>query len=261
MKQLGCAVVTGASSGIGYALSCEAAKLGYDIVMVAKNVDKLHQAAQKLEQSYGVETHCICCDLSGQDGVEMLQQALIPFLDSVEVFINNAGIGIGGEFVSSPIQTHQALLHTNLISLVFLSHFIARHFVIKRKGYLLNLASLAAFQPGPFYANYYASKAYVLHFTEGLAEELKPYGVRCAVLCPGTTATQFHERAGSVGTGLSKGLFGIVMEPEVIARSGIKGLFKGQIVIVPGLMNKLAAWAVRLAPRWAVRRITAGINR
>ncbi|SAM32843.1 SDR family NAD(P)-dependent oxidoreductase [Pseudomonas sp. 1 R 17] len=260
MKEGKYAVVTGASSGIGYALSQEAASSGYNLIMVANHKERLNYAAERLAANYQVTVKCLSFDLSNADELSQLILHLSPYLEVIEVFINNAGVGRGGSFLDTDVVDHSALIETNVRALTVLSHFIAQHFVRRGKGYLLNVASLAAFQPGPYYANYYASKAYVLHFTEALAVELRKKGVRCAALCPGTTQTAFHLRAGSVDTGLAKGLFGIVMSPEEVARIGFKGLLSNRVVIVPGLVNKLAMQSVRISPRWLARQITAMIN-
>ncbi|KIH86025.1 SDR family NAD(P)-dependent oxidoreductase [Pseudomonas batumici] len=260
MKEGKYAVVTGASSGIGYALSQEAASRGYNLIMVANEKERLRSAAERLAAEYRVTVKCLSFDLSSASELSQLTEQLSPYLEVIEVFINNAGIGRGGSFLSTDVANHSVLLDTNIRALTLLSHFIAQHFVRSGKGYLLNVASLAAFQPGPYYANYYASKAYVLHFTEALAVELRKQGVSCAVLCPGTTQTPFHQRAGSADSGLAKGLFGIVMSPEEVARIGFKGLLSNRIVIVPGLVNKLAMYSVRISPRWLARQITAMIN-
>lgn len=260
MKEGKYAVVTGASSGIGYALCQEAASRGYNLIMVANEKERLRSAAGRLAAEYRVAIKCLSCDLSNADELRQLTEQLSPYLEVIEVFVNNAGIGRGGSFLGTEVINHSVLIDTNMRALTVLSHFIAQNFVRSGKGYLLNIASLAAFQPGPYYANYYASKAYVLHFTEALAVELRKQGVTCAVLCPGTTQTPFHRRAGSAGTGLAKGLFGIVMSPEKVARIGFKGLLSNRVVIVPGLVNKLAMHSVRISPRWLARQITAMIN-
>ncbi|NWB99523.1 SDR family oxidoreductase [Pseudomonas gingeri] len=260
MKEGKYAVVTGASSGIGYALCQEAASRGYNLIMVANEKGRLTSAAERLAAEYQVAVKCLSCDLSNTDEVIQLTEQLSSYVDSIEIFVNNAGVGRGGNFLSTDAVNHSLLLDVNVRALTLLSHFIAHHFVRLNKGYLLNVASLAAFQPGPYYANYYASKSYVLHFTEALAVELRKRGVSCAVLCPGTTRTSFHQRAGSADSGLAKGLFGIVMSPEEVARVGFKGLLNNRIVIVPGLVNKLAMFSVRLSPRWLARQITAMIN-
>ncbi|MCC4106273.1 SDR family NAD(P)-dependent oxidoreductase [Serratia ureilytica] len=254
------AVITGASSGIGYALCRQALLRGYIPIMVANDEAKLAVAAQQLSQGAGADIITLPCNLADMDSLDDLMSRLMPYIESIEVFINNAGIGQAGEFVNFSLDEHRNMLAININALVTLSHFITRHFIQKKRGYLMNVASLAAFQPGPYYAGYYATKSYILHFTEGLAVEMARHNVVCSALCPGTTRTLFHQRAGSTETGLANGLFGIVMSADNVARVGFAGLLKRRAVIVPGIVNTLAMWSVRCGPRWLVRRITASIN-
>ncbi|ALU45817.1 SDR family NAD(P)-dependent oxidoreductase [Pseudoalteromonas rubra] len=254
------AVITGASSGIGYALSCQVAMRGYNVILIARDTDRLETVSNELVANYGVGVITLAYDLTCQSSIEQLKQALEPYIDEVEVFINNAGVGLSGEFVGNSLSEQYRLLDINIKATVTLSHFIAKHFIAKKRGYIMNVASLAAFQPGPYYSSYYATKSYILHFTEGLAVELKKHNVICSALCPGTTDTPFHHRAGSTDTGLAKGLFGIVMSANEVAAAGVKGLFKKRVVVVPGIVNKIAMFSIRLAPRWLARQITAQIN-
>jgi len=254
------AVVTGGSSGIGFEIACRLAKRKYHLILVARIKKKLQRSAEVIGHKYGVNVHCFCLDLRDTSGLEKLKEDLEIFGENVEILVNNAGIGLGGEFGSEDLKTDLKLIDLNIRALVSMTHFYISKFKQKRAGYILNIASLAGFQPGPYYANYYATKSYVLSFTEAIAFEAKKYGVHCSTLCPGTTNTNFHARAGTNSTRLSKGLFSIIDSAERVSKIGVKGLFAGRRVIIPGILNNLLAFSVRLIPRSCVTAITSWIN-
>lgn len=260
MKNVSYALITGASSGIGFELSCRAAENGYIPILVASKFDGLSKAAASLQRSYGIQSVILTCDLASENDIDGLIGALAEYQDKIGLVINNAGVGFGGSFHSNDVNQEQKLLAINVIAMVRLSHFFINQFLQKNEGYLLNVASLAGFQPGPYFANYYASKAYILWFTEALAVEVRNTGVGISVLCPGTTATNFHAKAKIQNTELAKGLFGIVMSAKQVSDIAFRGLKKGDVIIIPGYVNKIAAWSVRFVPRSLVRFITSWIN-
>jgi len=254
------ALVTGASSGLGLALAGRAAEDGYTPILVAQRPRGLEEAAARLERDHGVRCTSLPCDLANRVELDRLLRTLEPRLPMIGMLINNAGIACAGPCVTHSWYQEQRVLDLNATAVLRLSRHFGAVFAERGEGYILNVASLAAFQPGPHLANYYATKAYVLHFTEGLAHELRPSGVRVCALCPGTTATGFHERAGLQGTSLARGLFGNVMRADAVSRIGYAGLKRGRTVIVPGALNRLARLGTRLAPRALVSRITARMN-
>jgi short-subunit dehydrogenase len=257
----GTALITGASSGIGYELAQLFAKDGYDLVLVARNERRLQEVAGELKRYHPVSISTIVVDLADPAATGALYSEAKSRGYTINVLVNNAGIGYGGSFHDNTLKEEMDVLQVNVVSLVRLSHLFATDFVARRSGKILNVASLAAFQPGPFLANYYATKAYVLSFSEALSHELRKANITLTTLCPGTTRTDFHRKARLEDTNLAKGLFNIVMDPRKVALAGYRGLQRGKIIVIPGVVNKLAALAVRLAPRRLVIWCTAMINR
>jgi short-subunit dehydrogenase len=272
------ALITGASSGIGRALAQQFASHGYDIVLVARNGRALEDVRQALSAGSGPErhsevpaagssrapqkgramnVHVLTIDLSqagsAQDLVEQLRTSNIQ----VDVLVNNAGVGMQGEFAELPLDRQIEMIHLNVVSLTELTRLLLPGMLARRSGGVLNVASTAAFQPGPLMSVYYATKAYVLSFTEGIAEEAAGSGVKVTCLCPGPTETQFATRAGMTASNLFKG---VVMGVEQVAREGFEGWNAGKVVVIPGFGNRRGAMIVRFAPRAFVRRIVKRLN-
>jgi hypothetical protein len=260
-KGKGMALVTGGSSGIGFALACRAAEDGRDLLLVARRSEPLNLAAQQLTARYGVKVSTQVADLSTQEGIAVVTEKLRVIYPSIDMVMNCAGIAYGGALHANAINREVEVLRVNIEAPLRISHAFAADFAVKRRGTILNVASLAAFQAGPYLANYYATKAYLLSLTEGLAVEMAPYGVQVSVLCPGTTHTPFHAKAGIADTSLAKGLFGIVMEPHTVSHMAYQAMLGGRVVIVPGLVNQLAALGVRCVPRGVAGWITSKINK
>jgi short-subunit dehydrogenase len=261
MSKASTALVTGASSGIGFELACRAAEAGRDLVLVARDPARLALAADRIRARYAVQVVTQTADLSTDAGITLVAHTLRLAHPEIDMVMNCAGIAHGGAVHHSQATQELDVLRVNMEATLRISRSFAVDFAQHRRGALLNVASLAAFQAGPYLANYYASKAYVLSLTEGMARELAPYGVRVSVLCPGTTATPFHARAGIDGTDLAKGLFGIVMPSERVSRIAYDAWGRGQVVIVPGWVNKAAALAVRFVPRGVCAWFTGWLNR
>jgi short-subunit dehydrogenase len=254
------AVITGGSAGIGFELACRACEQGYRPLLIARDAQKLSHAGQQLLERYAVDAMLWVSDLSDEQERGHLIERLQPLAPQIEMAILCAGIGFGGALHEHSWEQEHRVLQVNLVGLVQLSQIFCQWFAHSQRGTLLNVASLAGFQPGPYFANYYASKAYVLHLTEALALEMRPYHVQVSVLCPGTTGTGFHQKAGIQETELARGLFGIVMTSEQVSRIAFRALAKKKVVIVPGLLNQVAAWSVRWAPRALVRALTGWMN-
>ena len=250
------ALITGASSGIGYELAKCFARDGTNLVLVARDEARLRIIAAELQTSCGVSARVIRADLARAaapaDVFRETQQAAL----AIDYLVNNAGFGAGGSFFETDLETELAMMHVNMVSLVHLAKLYLREMRKRNSGGILNVASTAAFQPGPLMAIYYASKAFVLSFTEALAEELRGTGVTATALCPGPTATDFQRRAKIESTRLVKSKLMAMMPASEVAQAGYRGFLQGKVIVIPGVWNKIGAQSVRLSPRALVRRIT-----
>jgi short-subunit dehydrogenase len=255
LKDKGLVVVTGASGGIGYELSKLFARDGYPLLLVARSADKLAAFAAEVTAAHRVPVANCALDLAAPDTPDRVLEAARREGRPTEALVNNAGFGGWGPFAEADLAGVLQMLQLNVVALTHLTRLFLPGMVQHNEGRVLNVASTAAFQPGPLMAVYYASKAYVLHFSEALAEELRKTNVRVTALCPGPTATGFEDRAG---LGASK-LFssGRVMDARAVAAAGYRGLMRGRRVVVPGLWNNLLVQANRFFPR----RLVAGIVR
>jgi uncharacterized protein len=254
MKDKGLVVVTGASGGIGAELCKLFARDGYSLLLAARSGDKLTTFATELTTTYGVPSSACALDLSAPDAPEQLFEAAQQQRQPVDILVNNAGYGVYGPFAESDLATTLQMLHVNIIALTTLTRLFLPDMVRRNKGRILNVASTAAFQPGPLMAVYYASKAYVLHFSEAIAEELATTNVGVTALCPGPTATGFESRAAMGESKLFQNSRR-VMDARTVAEAGYRGLMRGRRCVVPGVWNKLLMQAVRLVPRRMVVRI------
>jgi uncharacterized protein len=246
------ALVTGASGGIGLALAKELAKDRHDLVLVARTEGKLEHIAAELRSTYGCEVTVIAMDLTHSAAPEDLYQTLIAKNIQVDVLVNNAGFATYGKFVETALERELAQLQLNVVTLTHLSKLFVRDMVIHGHGAVLNVASTAAFQPGPLMAVYYATKAYVLSLSEALADELRGTGVTVTTLCPGPTASGFQEAAQMQDSRLvQRGL----MSAETVAAQGYAALKRGERVVIPGFANQLGAMLPRFLPRQLVTRV------
>ena len=247
------ALVTGASSGIGLALAREIAANGHDVVLTARNRDALEAAAGGIEGKYGVRADVIPLDLRNRDAAEQLYQTISNQKLDIGILVNNAGFGLGGEFLETDLPREVEMIQVNVTAVTQLTKLFAAGMVRRRSGRLMNVASTAAFQPGPLHAVYYATKAYVLSFSQAVAEELRNTGVTVTALCPGATATAFAETAGVTNSGLFKRVG--VDNAESVAAYGYKAMMRGERVAIPRLRDKIMVQAERLAPRAFVTRM------
>jgi len=252
------ALITGASIGIGSEFCKLFAQDGYDLILVARSQNKLEVLAKELEENYKVTTHVIVKDLSKADAAQELFDETQTKNLTVDVLVNNAGIGSNGKFTGLDLATELNMVQLNVTSLVALCHLYGKAMSERKQGKILNVASTAAFQPGPYMANYYASKSYVLLFSEALHEELKKEGVTVTALCPGATKTEFFNAADMVGTNLANSPF--IMPAEKVAKIGYAALNKGRAVVVSGWVNWVMAQSVRISPRLVIRKVVAFIN-
>ena len=251
-------LITGASSGIGYELSKIFSENGYNLVMVSENRQELEAAAEEIVNRHGIRAKTITKDLSETSAPQELYDEIIADGNDIDVLVNNAGFGLGGKFTDHKADEHMNLIQLNITTLTLLCHLFGTDMVKRGSGSILNVASSAAFQPGPFMSTYYASKAYVLSFSEALSNELAGSGVHVTALCPGPTETNFIARAGVGDTKIANVPW--KMDPAQVARIGYAGLIKRKKVVIPGLMNKLLAFSVRLLPRSTAVSIAASLN-
>ena len=253
------ALITGASSGIGLALAEALGRRGRNLILVARQRDALESIACELTQRFSVELLFRVCDLSQPLQVSGLLHELEQGERTIDLLVNNAGVGTSGAYVAQDWAREQQLIELNILALARLCHAIGTIMAGQGSGQILNVASVAGFQPGPGMSNYYASKAYVLHFSEGLREELKAYGVKVSVLCPGPTRSAFF-RTAQMDVQSRQGSK-LMMNAEEVALITVKALEKNRAIIIPGWRNRLIALSPRLGPRWLVRRISARLNR
>ncbi len=244
-------LVTGASHGIGWELARCFAGDGNDVVLVARNQHELEARAAELRAAFGVTALAVVQDLSLPEGPARLFAAIEERGLQVEVLVNNAGFGIYGPFAECDAHEGVGLMRLNIVSLVVLTRLCLPGMMERSSGGILNVGSMAGFQPGPLMALYYASKAFVLSFSEALANELKGTGVQVGVLCPGPTRTGFQSRAGINGALFRRG----VMSAQEVASIGYREFRRGRITVIPGLKNRLLAFAVRFAPRRLVPEV------
>ena len=254
----GFTLVTGASTGIGRELALIAASKGCSLVLVARSEDKLSELAREVREAHGVHAEVVALDLSDPEAPAALFREMKRRDVEIEVLINNAGFGSLGPFHETTIERQLSMLRLNVIALTHLTHLFLPPMLERRRGRILNVASTAGLQPGPWMAVYYASKAYVLSFTEAIAEELRGTGVTSTALLPGPTSTQFQSRAEMAGSRLIR--LGMA-DARSVAEAGYRGMEAGRAVVIPGISNKALSLVVRLSPRWAVRRVVSWLNR
>jgi hypothetical protein len=243
------ALITGASGGIGLELARRFASGGYDLVLVARNAARLEELAAELRRQ-GVAARVLARDLAVAGSPEELFRELAATGTAVDVLVNNAGFGTFGPFVETPLDKELEELQLNVVTLTHLTKKLLPAMLARRRGGILNVASTAAFQPGPLMAVYYATKAYVVSFSEALAEELRGTGLTVTALCPGPTATGFQQRSGMV---ISKLL--PVADAASVARAGYDGFRAGKRLVIPGLLNKVGVQSVRVSPRVLATRL------
>ncbi len=252
------ALITGASRGIGLEIAKECAKHDHDVVLVARRQDALEAAAGLIEGKYGVRAVVVPADLSDPGAPSEIFAGMIEQQIEVHMLVNNAGFGLGGEFLDTDIEREIEMIHVNVTALTHLTKLFAPPMVKRRSGKIMNVASTAAFQPGPLMAVYYATKAYVLSFSEAIAEEWRNTGVTVTSLCPGATATDFAATAQISNTRLFQKLG--VADAADIARYGYKAMMRGDRVAIPGWRDKLMIQAERFTPRRLVTAITRKVQ-
>jgi hypothetical protein len=250
-------LITGASSGIGLEFSRLCARAKHRLILTARSADALEKLAEECRRSDGVEVHVIRADLAEAGDAKRLFDEIERRGLRVDVLVNNAGFGTHGRFWENDVAGELALLQVNIVSLVHLTRLILPGMIARGQGKILNVASTAAFFPGPLMANYYASKAYVLSFSEALSNELRHKGVTVTALCPGPTATNFQQRARMEQSKLFK-MAGL--SAEEVARAGYDAMMRGRRVCIPGMKNRLLAGLGRFAPRGLSLKVVRKLN-
>jgi short-subunit dehydrogenase len=247
------ALITGASSGIGAELAIEFAKDHIDLILVARREDRLKNMAKTLYEKYGVNVSIIAMDLSFAGSAEELYKKVKSLRLSVDYLVNNAGFGDNGAFVESQLPRQEGMINLNILTLTKLTHLFGRDMKKNKKGTILNIASVAAFVPGPLMSVYFATKHFVLAFSEAIAIELKPYNVHVTALCPGPTTSEFGEVAGfKMLADAPQNKFPSAAE---VAQFGYRRMKQKEVVAIHGWKNRLETFTTRLVPRWLVRKI------
>lgn len=245
-------LITGASAGLGAEFARQCADRGDEVVLVARREERLAALAEEI----GGKAHVLVADLSSPGAPQDLLQRIGALGLGVDTLINNAGFGQLGKFDHLPLDRQLEMIDLNIRALTALTHLVLPPMIKRGRGAILNVASTAAFQPGPGFGVYFASKAYVLSFTEALHQELKGEGISVSALCPGPTHTEFGAVAGVTGKNFER----LSANARDVVAAGLKGLDANKAVIVPGITNKVSAQASRFIPRAAMRRIVASLK-
>lgn len=253
------ALITGASKGIGKELAFIFAEDRCDLILTARSGDRLELLKEDLESRYGVSVYPVVKDLSRSGAAgELFQEVKEQGLD-VDYLVNNAGFGDYGAFADTSWECYEEMIALNITSLTHLTHLYVRDWKGRKKGKILNISSTAAFQPGPMMAVYFASKAFVLHLSEAVGNELEKEQITVTTLCPGPTSTHFGEVSKMSASQLVKNVK--IANAREVAELGFRAMMKGKPVVIHGGMNKLAPFGVRFLPRKWVTRLSAKVMR
>jgi short-subunit dehydrogenase len=251
-------LITGASGGIGYELAKLFAKDHHNLVLVARNGPRLAQVADELQRQFGITVRTVALDLTEPAAPQAVFAQLQSEGVAVDILVNNAGYGRFGEFAEVPVQESLGQIQLNITALTNLTKLFLGPMLERGSGKIMNVASTAGFQPGPLMAVYYATKAYVISFSEALANELADKGMVVTCLCPGATETGFAGRAGNDESRLFKKLR--PMDAKTVARAGYRGLLKGKTLVIPGFRNWLVAESIRISPRKMVTALSRWVS-
>jgi hypothetical protein len=252
------ALITGASAGIGTELARCFARDGSDVVLLARREPVLRRLADELEAAHGITAHVLPADLSDPRAPETVATNLKVQGIAVDVLVNNAGFGARGPFADLDAARQVDMVQVNVTALMQLARLLLPEMLHRNRGGILNVASTAAFQPGPYMSVYYASKAFVLSFSEGLAEEVADTNVTVTCLAPGPTETEFFDRANMEDMKLSEN--GIAMSADAVARTGYAAFRNGAVLTIPGTSNQVGAFLTRFLPRALVRKFAAWLQ-
>jgi uncharacterized protein len=248
------AVVTGASSGIGRALAALLARDKHDLLLVARREDRLDDVKRDLESKHGIKVDTLPLDLAEPHAAEKVFERA----KDAEIVVNNAGFSQYGEFAQQDLERIRSMIQLNVTAVTDLTHLYVDAMKPRRRGRFLQVASTAAFQPGPRMAVYYATKAYVLSFSEAIAAELEGSGITVTTLCPGPTDSEFNTVANYTITPLFEK---VMMSSEAVAQIGYRGLMRGERLVIAGTRNKITAVASQIGPRGLVLAVTDKLMR
>jgi short-subunit dehydrogenase len=254
----GYTLITGGTEGIGLELAKLFARDQHNLIIVARDKDKLRKIKKSIEKDYDIKVEVLSVDLSVNKSCEEIYNFVEENKLTVDNLINNAGIGSFGFFYESDIEKKEKLIQINITSVTNLTHFFLGRMVERKGGGILNVASTAAFVAGPKMSTYYASKAYVLSLTEAIYEEVKGYGIKVSCLCPGAVKTSFQSKAGIVKSDKAKAL---LMSPEEVARIAYRDFNKGKVIIVPGIKNKMLVLGNKFLSRSFGRKMVLYSNK
>ena len=240
------ALITGASYGIGREIARVLAKRGFNLVLIARSVDKLQIVSEDIENTYGVNCHIINADLSISGAAEDIFNRVKDLGIQIDVLVNNAGFGKFGDFYKFGLDAYKKMIHLNVLTLTELTYLFGREMIRNKRGWILNVSSTAAFQPVPNFTVYAATKAYVKSFSNALYYQLREKGVVVSTLCPGPTKTNFGKTAETIGTHMFNpaGL----MDPGTVSEIAIRGLFDRKVCIIPGFLNNILAFLAKIFP-------------
>ena len=251
-------LITGASAGLGDGFARALAAERKDLILTARRTDRLETLAAELRAAHGVDVRLFPADLADPAAPGKLLADIAAAGLTVDQLVNNAGYGAQGAFADGDAGDQLGMIDLNCRALVALTHGVLPGMIARKAGGVLNIASTAAFQPGPWMAVYYATKAFVLSFSEAIHEEVKPHGVRVAALCPGPVRTEFAERAGMGESALFKTF---ATGPDAVVKDGLKALASNQAVRIAGTANALMAESIRFTPRFLARRIAGSMQK
>ncbi|MBI3193511.1 MAG: SDR family oxidoreductase [Ignavibacteriae bacterium] len=255
----GYVLITGGSCGIGLELARVFALNRHNIILVARNEQRLQTVANELKARYDTECEVMAIDLSLPESAKELYERIHTKHLTVEIVINNAGFGTWGNYWELDEEKERGEMQLNMVTLALLTKYFLREMVVRKSGKILNVASTAAFQPGPMMAIYYATKSFVVSFSEALSKETEGTGVTVATLCPGPTETEFQRHAGMSNMHLLKSIF--MMNAHEVAETAYSGLMKGKRMIVPGAMNTIVTCCVRFLPKQFLLSMVHGLHK
>lgn len=251
-------LITGGTEGIGFELAKLFAYDKHNLIIAARNEEKLKAVKEEIERKFNVEVKIISCDLSVDNSCEKIYDFVDKNNLIVDNLINNAGVGCFGCFNELDFKEQETLIKINVLALTDLTNHFLKEMIERKSGGILNVASTAAFSAGPKMSTYYASKAFVLSLTEAIHEEAKQYGVKVSCLCPGAVKTGFQKKAKIVKNEKAEAL---LMKPEDVAKTAYRGYMRGDAIIIPGVRNKLLVWANKFIPRSLARKIVLYANK
>lgn len=252
------ALVTGASSGLGVDFAKELAKRGANVVIAARRLERLHSVRDEIIAAHGVKVAVVTVDLAAPDAAQKLYDEISQRDIEIDILVNNAGLGLYGEFVGIDWERERAMINVDITALTHLTKLYVRDMVARGRGYVLQVASIGAYQPSPLYASYAAAKSYVLNFSYAINYELRKTGVSVTVVSPGVTRTEFLQVAGQKPTRYQRLT---MMQSPAVARAGINAMLKRKNQVVPGLLNAITVWSNRLLPRWLSTAVAYRIMR